>query len=92
MIPDLLENMNSRIDDLIFEWECNQKNVPEGYFKCPYCKNIFDYSPISISDRPDSAICCYDCLPDDIKKCYDEFENSILKERLVCRCQPKLQA
>lgn len=46
MIPDPVELMNSRIDDLIFEWERHQKVVPEGFYKCPYCKNLFNYDPI----------------------------------------------
>ena len=73
MIPDPIELMNSRINDLIFEWESNQKGVSEGFYKCPYCKDLFNYEPIQVSSRPDSTVCCYECLDETTKKMYDQF-------------------
>jgi len=72
-LPDPIERMESRQEALMFEWEAEQKGVPEGSFRCPYCSKVFTYEPISISGSPDSAVCCYDCLPDDVKAAYDRF-------------------
>ncbi len=72
-IPDPIEIMDARIDDLAFEWELMQKNVPKGCFKCPFCLKIFDYDPIQVSYNPDSPVSCYECLPEHVKKAYDKF-------------------
>ena len=69
--PDPLELMEGREDRLAYEWEEAQQGVPEGSFRCPYCSQVFDYEPIHVDARPDSAAMCYDCLPDDLKKVYD---------------------
>lgn len=44
-------------------------------YKCPGCKTMIDYSPISVSPDPDSEAVCYDCLPYDLKVRYDAFHN-----------------
>lgn len=73
-IPDPVELMCSRIDNLVFEWEKFQQDVPSGSFRCPYCREIRNYNPIQVGPSPDSAVCCYECLPDDLKTAYDQFE------------------
>ena len=73
-IPDPSELMDSRIEDLIFEWEILQKDVPPGKFRCPQCKKIREGEPIQLNSRPDSPMICYYCLPSEVKKAYDEFE------------------
>ena len=73
-VPDPIELMESRIEDLAFEWEAAQQDVPAGSFRCPYCKEVRNYEPIQVSPSPYSAACCYECLPDDLKAAYDEFE------------------
>lgn len=40
---------------------------------CPACKKEIDYSLITLSPDPHAEGVCYDCLPDDVKKRYDEF-------------------
>lgn len=79
-IPDPIERMEARIDDLAFEWDVTQKGVPAGSFRCPYCKNIFDYEPIQATSSPDSPAMCYDCLPEDTKRAYDEFCDDLKKK------------
>jgi hypothetical protein len=74
-IPDPIERIQANIESLIDEWNIAQKGVPEGSFRCPDCQIVHSYSPIQVSANPDSPLCCYDCLPDDIKKKYDEFES-----------------
>ena len=66
--------MESRIDDLCFEWNQLQKDVPIGSFRCPECKQIFNYEPIMVNSRPDSPASCYNCLSPDLKAAYDKFE------------------
>lgn len=70
-IPDPLELMEVRQERLIEQWDEAQKGVPSGSFRCPYCSNVFSYEPIQVSGSPDSPVCCYDCLPEDIKAAYD---------------------
>lgn len=41
--------------------------------KCPCCGKEINYSLIQVTAHPDSEACCYDCLPDDVKKAYDDF-------------------
>ncbi len=77
MIPDPIELMEMRQERLAFEWEEAQAGVPEGKHRCPYCRQIFDYEPIATSSRPDSPVCCYDCLSPDAKEAYDAFEASV---------------
>ncbi len=72
-VPDPVELMNARIEDLIYEFDRLQKGVPEGKFVCPGCKKICDGEPIEVSPSPYSPVCCYDCLPDDSKAAYDKF-------------------
>ena len=75
-IPDPIELMESRQEDLMWEWEEKQKRVPEGSFRCPYCLNIFSYEPIQCGGSPDSPFTCYDCLPNDLKEAYDNFQDN----------------
>jgi len=77
MIPDPIELMESRIEDLAFEWNQAQQDVPSGLHRCPYCSKDFSYEPIALSSRPDSPVVCYECLPDDLKKSYDDFQNKM---------------
>lgn len=72
MIPDPIEIMRSRQDELAYAWNVAQKDVPQGSFRCPYCNNVHSYEPIQSGPSPDSATMCYDCLPDDLKKAYDQ--------------------
>lgn len=72
-IPDPIELMTARQEELIDQWNEAQWDVPQGQFRCPYCRALFDYDPIAISDAPDTAVMCYNCLPDDLKKAYDSF-------------------
>lgn len=60
-IPDPIELMESRQEDLMYEWDKAQKDVPKGSYRCPYCKKIFDYEPIQFNARPDSPVGCADC-------------------------------
>lgn len=76
MVPDPIERMEARQDELTYNWEVAQKNVPQGSFRCPYCGNIHSYEPIQSGPSPDSPVMCYDCLPDDIKEAYDQFFGS----------------
>ena len=71
-IPDPIELMQMRVDDLAFKWEKSQRDVPIGHFRCPYCGGIFDYEPIQLDPSPDSASCCYTCLDEDSQKASDE--------------------
>lgn len=80
-IPDPIELMEAREEQLAYEWDRAQKNVPEGSFCCPYCSRVFEYEPIQVDARPDSAFCCYDCLPADVKKAYDAFEQKMSEDR-----------
>lgn len=73
MIPDPIELMESRQARLIFDWDKAQRGVPAGAYRCPYCQQIFSYEPIQMTSAPDSPACCYDCLPPNVKKAYDEF-------------------
>lgn len=70
---DPIEQMESRQDRAIESWEAAQRGVPHGSCKCPFCGNVFDYEPIQLSPDPHSEAGCYECLPDDSKKAYDEF-------------------
>lgn len=60
-IPDPIERMESRQDDLAWEWEAAQEGVPDGSYKCPFCSRIFDYEPVQFNARPDSPVGCADC-------------------------------
>lgn len=71
-IPDPIERMESCMDDLSFEFDKLQRDVPRGSFRCPECKQIRNYEPIQVTSSPDSGACCYDCLPDDLKADYDK--------------------
>lgn len=73
-IPDPIERMESNIEALITQWEEAQADVPAGMHRCPYCRNLFDYEPISASAAPDAPAMCYDCLPDDARKMYDNYD------------------
>lgn len=76
-IPDPIELMQVRVESLCERWERAQQDVPEGSYRCPYCCEIFDYEPISVSAAPDAAVCCYDCLPADARAAYDAFETRL---------------
>ena len=76
MIPDPVELMESRQERLAYEWNVAQRGVPEGQFRCAWCNRVFDYEPIQVSAAPDSPAMCYECLPDDAKKAYDDFQES----------------
>lgn len=80
MIPDPIEIMEARQEELMHNWIIAQKNVPEGSFRCPYCNKINSYEPIQSGASPDSPIMCYDCLPDDLKIMYDQFENDLMQK------------
>lgn len=71
-IPDPIELMEMRADELAFKWDELQKDVPKGRFRCPFCKETFDYDPIQSGPSPDSSSCCYNCLDEDSQKAYDE--------------------
>lgn len=79
-IPDPIELMESRIENLIYEWDKAQKDIPPGSFSCPYCSSVNDYEPIQAGPSPDSAACCYECLSDDMKLAYDEFERQCRRD------------
>lgn len=70
-IPDPIEVMNHNIESLSWQWDVAQ--LDDGNNWCPYCGNAFTYEPISVDASPDSPVMCYDCLPDDTKRAYDEF-------------------
>ena len=74
-IPDPIEQMEARQERLAHEWGQCQKGVPEGSFRCPYCSNVHSYEPIQSGPNPDSPAMCYDCLPEDLKKAYDDFQS-----------------
>lgn len=76
-IPDPVELMEAREERLAWEWDQAQKGVPEGSYKCPNCGNIFSYEPIQVCSRPDSPVSCFECLPEDAKKYYEEFERQL---------------
>jgi len=69
-IPDPLELTEAREERLAWEWEEAQKDVPEGSYRCPYCKQIFSYEPIAVDGRPDSPVMCFGCLPQDVQQAY----------------------
>ena len=69
-IPDPIELMEARVDRLAWEWDQAKKDVPEGWYRCPYCSRIFDYEPIAIDGRPDSPEMCFECLPEDVQRAY----------------------
>lgn len=73
MIPDPIERMECRFESLAFEYNLAQYDVPKNHFRCPFCRQIFSGEPIQSGPNPDSAACCYDCLPDDIKAAHDKF-------------------
>jgi hypothetical protein len=74
MIPDPIELMEMRMDRLAEEFEADQKDVPKGSFRCPYCREIREGEPIQANSGPDAPIVCYECLPDDLKAAYDKFD------------------
>jgi len=73
-VPDPVQRMMSRIDDLAHEYLEAQQGVPEGFERCPYCRKIVD-DLIQVSAAPDSAACCFDCLPVDVQKAWNQFED-----------------
>ena len=70
-IPDPVELMDAREEDLAHEWDIAQRDVPDGSFRCPYCSRVFAYEPIAVDGRPDAPVMCYDCLPVDVQKAYN---------------------
>lgn len=80
MIPDPIELMEAREEQLVWEWDVTQRDVPKGHFRCPYCNNVFDYEPIQSGASPDSPVMCYDCLPADLKVSYDKFCQELAKQ------------
>jgi hypothetical protein len=73
-IPDPCELLEMRQERLIDEWEAAQKGVSAGSFRCPDCQKVSMGEPIAIDGQPDAPVVCYDCLPDALKRAYDEFE------------------
>ena len=71
MIPDPIEQMDERMEELAWEWAHAQEGVGPDQFRCPYCKKVCKGEPIQANERPDSPFMCYDCLPDDMKRKYD---------------------
>ena len=67
-IPDPIELMEARAERRANEWYSAQQSAPPGFYRCPYCKQLFDYEPIQLNETPDSPIMCFDCLPEDMKK------------------------
>ncbi len=72
-LPDPVELLEARQDRLASEWEEAQEGVPEGSFRCPYCRQVFDYEPIQASGAPDSPMMCFECLPEHVKSMFNEF-------------------
>ncbi len=71
--PDPIERLEARQEELMWQWDEAQHDVPEGQYRCPYCSRLFSYEPISVSGALDAPVMCYECLPDDIKQAYDKF-------------------
>ena len=60
MLPDPIERMEMRIDDLIFD-QC--LGVPDGCIRCFDCKQVVSIDEIeSVDARPDSPAICFQCL------------------------------
>ena len=58
MIPDPMEIMERQIEDRCWEWDELQTGVKEGWYKCPACKELFDWEPISVSADPTAPVTC----------------------------------
>ncbi len=67
-IPDPIELMEARAERRADEWDAAQRSAPPGFYRCPSCKQLFDYEPIQLSGSPDSPVVCFDCLPEDMKR------------------------
>ena len=62
MLPDPIERMEARIDELIFE---QFAGVPNGQIRCHGCKKLVPVDQVdSVSPRPDAAAYCWECLDD----------------------------
>ncbi len=70
---DPIERMELNIDRLCWDYITLQKDVPSESFCCPYCMEVREGEPIQMSASPDSAACCYECLPEETKMAYDAF-------------------
>ena len=53
---DSVEIMNARIDDLAFEFDKAQRNVPFGSFRCPCCMEVRSGEPIQAGSHPGPAL------------------------------------
>lgn len=74
-VPDPIELMEARIDDMSHEMFAG---VPDGQARCPGCKKLFGLNDlIPISAHPDSAFVCFDCLSLEDQLAYEAFERSI---------------
>lgn len=71
MIPDPIELMEERMEQLAIEWAHAQEGVGPDQFRCPQCRQIREGEPIQVNERPDSPFVCYDCLPVETRKKYD---------------------
>ncbi|MGI9306304.1 MAG: hypothetical protein ACR2P5_03265 [Gammaproteobacteria bacterium] len=80
-IPDPVELMEARQEQLMDEWEAAQQDVPENSFRCPYCGNVSKGELISLSADPSAPVMCYDCLPDDTKAAFDKFKQYIKEQK-----------
>lgn len=78
-IPDPIERSEAAQERLMWQWEETQGGLAEGSYRCPCCHQIFTYEPIQINADPASPVSCYDCLPAESKKAYDEFERRLAK-------------
>jgi hypothetical protein len=60
MLPDPIERMNARIDDLCFE---QFAGVPDGQVRCIECKQLVPISEAhTASPNPDAPLVCVNCL------------------------------
>lgn len=80
-IPDPIERMESRIEDMaddVFG------GLPIGQARCPGCKKVMsDNDLITVSPAPDSPVCCYDCLSPEDQLAYDDFCNKMDIEEAI---------
>lgn len=63
-IPDPIELMENRIEQMIFEYEEE---------KCMSCGKKVDYELIAATPSPDSPVVCFECLSDEAQAAYIKF-------------------
>ncbi len=90
MIPDPIELLEARTEDLCREFGDAQEGVPEGSYRCPGCGAIFTYEPISCSSSPTAPVSCYDCLSPGDRAAYDAWTSGLTFEAQIAELEARI--